>query len=89
MQRMERTNLIMAALTVLMYGLSTVHIALAMRVDFVAFFDEHAIDGTGTGTIFNKNADPRVWMQVVLEIANVSSVKAMIGRMSCVAEFRR
>ena len=75
MQRMERTNLIMVVLTVLMYSLSTVHIALFLSVDFSVFFDKNAVSG--------EDSDPRVWMQVVLELVNVSNVYMTVGSVNC------
>ena len=76
---MERTNLVMIALTGLMYVLSTVHIALLIRVDFGVLFDDQAADGASRGTTSNENADPRVLTQAVMEVANVSSAYLPFG----------
>ncbi|KAH9933641.1 uncharacterized protein BXZ73DRAFT_101025 [Epithele typhae] len=67
-QRMARTNIIMIVLTVLMYCMSTVHIALALRVNLIAFFEQHAIEG-GT-TILDDQGSPLVWVQIGLELLN-------------------
>ena len=76
---MERTNLVMIALTVLMYVLSTVHIALLIRVDFGVLFDGQATNGASGNTTSNENADPRVLTQAVMEVANVSSAYLPCG----------
>ena len=69
----------MIALTVLMYVLSTVHIALLIRVDFGVLFDDQATDGASRGTTSNENADPRVLTQAAMEVANVSSAYLPFG----------
>lgn len=60
----------MVVLTVLMYALSTTHIALSMRQNLIAFFDQHAADGGHT--ILNDPNDPLVYSQIAIEIINVS-----------------
>ncbi|KAH9934479.1 uncharacterized protein BXZ73DRAFT_100671 [Epithele typhae] len=67
-QRMARTNLVMTALTVLMYCMSTVHVAMALRVDLMAFFDQHAIEGGLS--ILEEQGDPLIWGQICLELIN-------------------
>ena len=69
-QRMAPVNIAMIVLTVLMYCMSTVHIALALRVNLIAFFDQHAIEGGVT--ILDNQGDPLVWIQIMLELVNVS-----------------
>ena len=69
-QRLQRTNLAMIALTLLMYFMGTIHVALALRVDLIAFFDQHAIEGGVT--IFDDQGDRLVWLQIMIELLNVS-----------------
>ena len=59
----------MIVLTVLMYCMSTVHIALALQVNLIAFFDQHAIEGGLT--ILDEQGDALVWVQIMLELLNV------------------
>ena len=59
----------MITLTFLMYLLGTVHVALALRVDLIAFFDQHAIEGGVT--IFDDQGDLLVWLQIMIELLNV------------------
>ncbi|KAI0749974.1 hypothetical protein C8Q80DRAFT_1120074 [Daedaleopsis nitida] len=61
-------NVVMIVLTVLMYLMSTVHIALALRVNLIAFFDQHATEGGLT--IFDNQGDPLVWVQIGMELLN-------------------
>ena len=66
---MAITNLVMITLTVLMYCMSTAHIALALRADLIAFFEQHAIEGGPN--ILNDQGDALVWVQNMLELINV------------------
>ena len=68
--RMAPTNLVMIALTLMMYSISTAHVALVFRVDLIAFFDQHATEGGFT--ILNVQGVPLQWVQNMLEIMNVS-----------------
>ncbi|KAI0749967.1 hypothetical protein C8Q80DRAFT_1066899, partial [Daedaleopsis nitida] len=67
-KRLAPMNVVMITLTVLMYCMSTIHVALAMRVNLIAFFDQHAIEGGLT--IFDDQGDPLVWIQIMLELLN-------------------
>ena len=60
----------MIALTLLMYFMGTIHVALAIRVDLIAFFDQHAIEGGVT--IFDDQGDRLVWLQIMIELLDVS-----------------
>ena len=60
----------MLFLTVLMYGLSTAHIALHLRQNLIAFFKQHAADGSLS--ILNDQGNPLVYTQIALEVINVS-----------------
>ena len=44
-----------------MYSMGTIHVAFALHVDLVAFFDQHAIEGGGT--IFNDQGNRFDWLQ--------------------------
>ena len=59
----------MVALTVLMYCITTAHIALALRITIIALFDEHAIEGGPS--IFDDLGNPLGYMQIALELFNV------------------
>ena len=61
----------MLALTVLMYSLSTVHIALSCRQNLIAFFDQHAAEGGLS--ILNDQGNPIVYVQIAVEVINVST----------------
>ncbi|KAI1783889.1 hypothetical protein LXA43DRAFT_955783 [Ganoderma leucocontextum] len=63
-----KTNTIMLLLTALMYGLSTVHIALSLRQNLIAFFDQHAAEGASS--ILNDQGNPIVYVQIALEVVN-------------------
>ena len=73
---MAPKNLVMVALTLLMYCMSTAHIALVLKVDLMAFFDEHATEGRFT--ILNEQEDPLHWVQNMLEIINVSDLTSSL-----------
>ena len=60
----------MICLTVLMYCMSTVHIALALRLDLIAFFDEHVIEGGPS--ILDDQGNALNYIQICLELINVS-----------------
>ena len=62
-------NLAMIILTILMYCMSTVHIALALQVTLVAFFDQHVTEGNPS--IFDNQGDPLIWVQIGMELLNV------------------
>ena len=66
----SRTNTVMLILTVLMYSLSTAHIALHLRQNLIAFFEQHAADGDLS--ILNDQGNPIVYAQIALEVINVS-----------------
>ena len=53
-----------------MYGISTVHIALSLRQNLIAFFEQRA--GDGAVSILNDQGNPIVYSQIALEIVNVS-----------------
>lgn len=59
-------------LTILMYCLSTVHIALSLRQSLVAFFEEDAT--RGGLTTFNNPGSYFLITQTSLELVNVSSL---------------
>lgn len=59
----------MITLIMLMYCMSTVHIALALQVNLIAFFNQHAIEGGLT--ILDDQGNPLVWVQIMLELLNV------------------
>lgn len=80
-QRLAPTNVVMITLIVLMYCMSTIHIALALRVNLIAFFDQHAIEGGVT--IFDDQGDPLVWIQIMLELLNVSRRYFPLARSDC------
>ena len=61
----------MLVLTVLMYSLSTVHIALSFRQNEIAFFNQHAADGGLS--ILNDQGNPIVFVQIAVEVINVSA----------------
>ncbi|PIL32198.1 hypothetical protein GSI_05443 [Ganoderma sinense ZZ0214-1] len=61
-------NTLMLFLTVLMYSLSTVHIALSCRQNLIAFFDQHAADGGLS--ILNDQGNPIVFIQIAVEVIN-------------------
>ena len=60
----------MLVLTLVMYSLSTVHIALSFRQNLIAFFDQHAADGGLS--ILNDQGNPIVYTQIAVEVINVS-----------------
>ena len=62
--------MIMVVLTVLMYGLSTTHIALSLRQTLIAFFNQHAADGGDT--ILNDPGNPITYSSIAIEVVNVS-----------------
>ena len=62
--------MIMVFLTVLMYGLSTTHIALSLRQTLIAFFNQHAADGGDT--ILNDPGNPITYSSIAIEVVNVS-----------------
>ena len=70
----------MLILTVSMYSLSTVHIALSLRQNLIAFFDQHAADGDLS--ILNDQGNPIVYTQIALEVINVSIEFARAHRIS-------
>ena len=61
----------MMTLTALMYSLSTVHIALSCRQNLIAFFDQHAAEGSLS--ILNDQGNPIVYVQIAVEVVNVST----------------
>ncbi|RPD54332.1 hypothetical protein L226DRAFT_472059 [Lentinus tigrinus ALCF2SS1-7] len=61
-------NITMIVLTVVMYALSTTHIALSLRQNLIAFFDQHAADGGHT--ILNDPNNPLVYSQIAIEVIN-------------------
>ena len=65
------TNTVMLLLTLLMYSLSTAHIALSLRQNLIAFFDQHAAEGSLS--ILNDQGNPIVYTQIAIEVINVSS----------------
>ncbi|TFK84792.1 hypothetical protein K466DRAFT_553058 [Polyporus arcularius HHB13444] len=52
--------------------LSTVHIALSMQQNLIAFFDQHAAEGDQT--ILNDAGSPLVYCQIAIEVINDSIV---------------
>ena len=60
----------MIASMLLMYCLGAAQIALVLHVDLIAFFDQHAIEGGVT--IFDDQGDRLVWLQIMIELLNVS-----------------
>ena len=60
----------MIVLTILMYSLSTVHLALVLRMDVIGFFDEHAIEGNLS--IFDDQTNPLNYLQNGVGMWNVS-----------------
>ncbi len=60
----------MTVLTVIMYCLSTAHLALSLQQNLIAFFDQHAADGGLT--ILNDQGHPLVYCQITIEVINVS-----------------
>ena len=70
-QRLQRSNLLMIASTVLMYCMSTTQVALVLHVDLIAFFDQHAIEGGVT--ILDDQGNSFIWIQNMLQCFNVST----------------
>ena len=70
-QRLQRSNLLMIASTVLMYCMGTVQVALALHVDLIAFFDQHAIEGGVT--IFDDEGNRFTLIPIMLQCFNVSA----------------
>ncbi|RPD69257.1 hypothetical protein L226DRAFT_539935 [Lentinus tigrinus ALCF2SS1-7] len=67
-KRTSLVNLAMVFLTVVMYALSTTHVALSLRQNLIAFFNQHAADGGNT--ILNDPNDPLVYSQIAIEVIN-------------------
>lgn len=61
----------MTILTVIMYSLSTAHLALSMQQNLIAFFDQQAADGRLS--ILNDQGNPLVYCQIAIEVVNVSN----------------
>ena len=68
---MKTPNLVMIVMTVLMYCISTTHLSLALKVELIAFFDEHAIESNDRLTILQDQGNALVWLQIFLESFNV------------------
>ena len=66
----------MIALTLLMYFMATVHVALALRVDLIAFFDQRAANGGQT--VLNDVSSPLVYAQIAVEVVNVCPLLAAL-----------
>ena len=54
-----------------MYCMGTTQIALVLYAGLIAFFDQHAIEGSLT--IFDDQGNRIVWIPVMLQLLNVSS----------------
>ena len=61
----------MIAGILLMYCMGTAQIALVLYAGLIAFFDQHAIEGSLT--IFDDQGNRIVWIPVMLQLSNVSS----------------
>ena len=83
-RRTSLINMIMVVLTVLMYGLSTTHIALSLRQTLIAFFNQHAADGGDT--ILNDPGNPITYSSIAIEVVNVSFPSLSCA--SCMVERR-
>ncbi|KAJ3745515.1 hypothetical protein DFH05DRAFT_1542433 [Lentinula detonsa] len=62
------TNIIMTILTVFMYVMSTVHLALSLRMNLVALFTQKAADGGET--LYDDQGSPLYFGQVAIEVIN-------------------
>ncbi|KAH7873037.1 uncharacterized protein C8R40DRAFT_414280 [Lentinula edodes] len=62
------TNTIMTILTVVMYCISTVHLALSVRMNLVALFTQKAADGGET--LYDDQGSPLYFGQVAFEVIN-------------------
>lgn len=60
----------MTATTIAMYGLSTTHIALSLKQNLIAFFEQDA--ASGRLTILNDPGNRLVYSQIAIETINVS-----------------
>ncbi|KAJ4473729.1 hypothetical protein J3R30DRAFT_713404 [Lentinula aciculospora] len=67
-KRKEITNIIMTLLTVIMYCISTVHLALSVRMNLVALFVQKAADGGET--LYDDQGSPLYFGQVAFEVIN-------------------
>ncbi|KAJ3720882.1 hypothetical protein C8R42DRAFT_544007, partial [Lentinula raphanica] len=62
------TNMIMTTLTVFMYIMSTVHLALSLRMNLVALFKQKAADGQES--LYDDQGSPLYFGQVAIEVIN-------------------
>ena len=70
-QRLQRSNLLMIASTLIMYCMSTAQVALVLQVDLIAFFDQHAIEGGVS--ILDDQGNRFTWIQNMLQFFNVGT----------------
>ncbi|RDX44029.1 hypothetical protein OH76DRAFT_1123452 [Lentinus brumalis] len=67
-KRTSLANVNMTILTVIMYSLSTAHLALSMQQNLIAFFEQQAADGRLS--ILNDQGNPLVYCQIAIEVVN-------------------
>ncbi|KAJ3819758.1 hypothetical protein F5880DRAFT_1509907 [Lentinula raphanica] len=67
-RRKGLTNMIMTTLTVFMYIMSTVHLALSLRMNLVALFKQKAADGQES--LYDDQGSPLYFGQVAIEVIN-------------------
>ncbi|KAJ3919287.1 hypothetical protein F5877DRAFT_78175 [Lentinula edodes] len=63
-----KANIIMTIVTVIMYCMSTVHLALSVYQNLVALFTQRAADGGNT--LFDDKGSPLYYIQIGIEVIN-------------------